>query len=149
MPRCDATINSKMASKATDKQRKNSDGRARRLENLKPFPKGVSGNPAGRPKSITLSEALRIQLCATMPGDDERTYAEEIARVLCTEAINGNVLAAREIADRAEGKPKQSVDLDMRVNDWRALASQHGLSEQDVIREARLLIESAIDSSDA
>ena len=49
----------------TDKQRENSDARARRLANLKPFPKGVSGNPAVRPKSITLSEALRRELATT------------------------------------------------------------------------------------
>jgi hypothetical protein len=113
------------------------------------FAPGETGNPNGRPKLTVLSEAIRAQLAEEMPGADERTYAEEVARVLCESAVKGDVAAAREIADRAEGKPKQSVDLDMRVNDWRALASQHGLSEQDVIREARLLIESAIDSSDA
>jgi hypothetical protein len=111
------------------------------------FKPGQSGNPLGRPKSITLSEAIRLQLAQTF-GED-RTYAEEIALVLCVAAVKGNVNAAREIADRTEGKPKQSVDLDMRVNDWRTLASQHGLSEQDVITEARLLIESATDSGDA
>jgi hypothetical protein len=112
------------------------------------FKPGQSGNPAGRPKSITLSEAIRLQLAQTF--NDSRTYAEEIALVLCVTAAKGNVNAAREIADRTEGKPTTRVDLDMRVNDWRTLASQHGLSEQDVIREARLLVEqSATDSGDA
>ena len=112
------------------------------------FKPGQSGNPAGRPKSITLSEAIRLQLAQTFSED--RTYAEEIALVLCAAAVKGNVNAAREIADRTEGKPKQAIDLDVRVNDWRTLASQHGLSEQDVLNEARLLInESATDSGDA
>jgi len=113
------------------------------------FAPGETGNRNGRPKLTVLGDALRAQLAVEMPGADERTYAEEISRVLCERAANGDVMAAREIADRTEGRPKQSVDLDMRVNDWRALASQSGLSENDVIREAKLLIESAIDSSDA
>jgi DNA helicase HerA-like ATPase len=121
--------------------------RARQLANLEPFPKGVSGNPAGRPKSITLSEALRLQLAKVSPHADERTYAEEIARVLCVNAARGNVNASREIADRTEGKPKQAIDVEMNVRDWRQMARAHGLSEQDVIREAQRLIESATDSS--
>lgn len=48
--------------KSTDKQRANSEAEARRLANLKPFPPGVSGNPAGRPKSITLSDVLVREL---------------------------------------------------------------------------------------
>jgi hypothetical protein len=135
---------------ATEKQRTITEGRKRRLANLKPFPKGVSGNPAGRPKSLTLSEAFRRQLSQPMPGDaDGRTFAEVIAERMCLAASGGDVGAAREIADRTEGKPRQSVDVDMSVSDWRQMAQAHGLSEQDVLREAQRLIESAVDSSDA
>lgn len=139
-----------MTKAATDKQRKSSEGKARRLQNLKPFPKGVSGNPKGRPKSITLSEALRRVLGEAMPSEPESTYADTIARVLCEEATRGNVAAAREIADRTEGRPKQAIDVDLSVMDWRELARTYGLNEQDVIREAqRLIAESALDPSDA
>ncbi len=138
---------------STEKQRENTGGRDTQGRFTKDTPTafkpGQSGNPAGRPKSITLSEAIRLQLVKTVSEGSDVTFAEAIAQVLCVAAVRGNVNAAREIADRTEGKPKQSVDLDMRVNDWRTLASQHGLSEQDVISEARLLIESATDSSDA
>lgn len=127
----------------TDKQRKNSDGRKRSLANLKPFPKGVSGNPAGRPKAVTLSEAYRQQLAAQKTEGDESTYAEVIAKMVCEEAAKGNVMAAREIADRTEGKPKQAIDVDMKLFDWRELARANGLSEQDVLNEAKRLIESA------
>ncbi len=136
-----------MAKHFTDKQRRNRENRARQLANLEPFPKGVSGNPAGRPKSITLSEALRLQLAKVSPHADERTYAEEIARVLCVNAARGNVMAAREICDRTEGKPKQAIDVEMNVRDWRQMARAHGLTEADVVAEARRLIESATDSS--
>jgi hypothetical protein len=115
------------------------------------FKPGESGNPEGRPKLTLLSEALREQLAEVLPGVDERTTAEHIARSMIREALTGNVVAAREIADRTEGRPKQSVDIDMSVRDWRQLAQAHGLSEQDVIDQARLIIESesTFDSSGA
>lgn len=120
------------------------------MANLKPFQKGVSGNPKGRPKSITVSEALRRVLGEMMPNEPESTYADAIARVLCEEAAKGNVAAAREIADRTEGKPKQAIDVDLSVMDWRELARAHGLNEQDVIREAQgLIAESALDGGGA
>jgi hypothetical protein len=106
---------------------------------------GQSGNPAGRPKSITLSEALRLELAKASPeGDGEQTYAEAIAAILCQTAATGNILAAKEIADRTEGKPKQAVDMTMNVNDWRELARQHGVSQEDVLLEARRLIEESV-----
>jgi hypothetical protein len=111
------------------------------------FAKGTSGNEKGRPKLTRLTEALREQLAEEMPNAPERTVAEAIARALIREAISGNVQAAREIGDRTEGKPKQSIDLDMQVSDWRTEAQKYGVTEQDVINEAKLLIESAIDSS--
>jgi hypothetical protein len=133
----------------TDKQRESTEGRKRRLANLKPFQKGVSGNPAGRPKSLTLSEAFRRQLSQPVPGDEQgRTFAELIAVEMCQRAMTGDVAAAKEIADRTEGKPRQSVDVDMSIADWRAMARQNGIDEHDVIREAQRLIESVTDSSD-
>ncbi len=113
------------------------------------FKPGESGNPEGRPKLTLLSEALREQLAHVLPGVDDRTVAEHIARSMIREALKGNVMAAKEIADRTEGKPKQAIDVDMSIRDWRELARTHGLSEQDVIREAQLLIESVDDGSDA
>jgi hypothetical protein len=131
--------------KPADKQRKNNgmrDEKGRFIKgNNDGFKPGESGNLKGRPKSLTLSEALRVQLSQVMPDADEQTYAEKIALVLCEEAAKGNVGAAREIADRTEGKPRQSLDVDMSVMDWRNLAKVHGLSEQDVITEAQRIIE--------
>ena len=116
----------------------------------KKFEPGITGNPAGRPKLTALTEALRVELAKKMPDADERTQAEAIAQALVKEALAGDVSAIREIADRTEGKPKQSVDLDMQLTDWRELARMHGISESDVIREAkRLIAESAFDSSGA
>jgi hypothetical protein len=135
-----------MGKESTDKQRKNKgerDGRGRFTKDTPTaFKPGQSGNPAGRPKSITLSEALRLELAKILPNDtQERTFAEVIAQSLVRAAVTGNILAAKEIADRTEGKPKQAVDMTMNVNDWRELARQHGVSQDDVIREAQRIIE--------
>jgi hypothetical protein len=70
-------LNEMTQKQATEKQRNSTEGRKRSLANLKPFQKGVSGNPAGRPKSLTLSEAFRRQLSQPVPGDEQgRTFAE-------------------------------------------------------------------------
>jgi Holliday junction resolvasome RuvABC ATP-dependent DNA helicase subunit len=112
------------------------------------FPKGTSGNEKGRPKLTKLTEALREQIAEINPNAPEQTIAEHIAQTLIKLAIKGDVQAIREIADRTEGKPKQAIDLDMQVNDWRTLAQNYGVSENDVLNEAKLLIEqSVVDSS--
>lgn len=112
---------------------------------------GQSGNPAGRPKTITLSEAYRNALAQPMPKDKKgRTIAEVIAEKVCLEAaFTGNVQAAREIADRTEGKPKQAVDLNANVFDWRELAKQYGINEHEVLIEAQRIIGDALAAGDA
>ncbi len=113
------------------------------------FKKGETGNPNGRPKLTKLTDALREQLAEIAPGATEKTQAEQIARALIKEALRGNVQAIKELFDRVEGKPMQKVDLDIQVNDWRTEAQKYGLSERDILTEAKLLIaESADDSSD-
>jgi hypothetical protein len=55
----------------------NSETRCRQNPNLKPWPKGVSGNPGGRPKRQPVSEALARLADQPFPGDKHgRTYAE-------------------------------------------------------------------------
>jgi len=109
------------------------------------FAKGESGNSAGRPKLTRLTEALRQQL--SMPGADEQTIAEQIAKTLIRLALSGDVAAIKEIGNRTEGLPKQSLDLDLQVSDWKVLAENYGIPTSDIIAEARLLIESIDDSS--
>ncbi len=101
-----------MTKAVTDKQRNNTEGEARRLANLKPFRKGQSGNPKGRPKSITLSEAYRRELAKIDETDPQgRTFAEILAEEMIGKAKGGDVQAAREIADRTEGKAGQTLAL--------------------------------------
>jgi Family of unknown function (DUF5681) len=79
------------------------------------FRKGQSGNAGGRPKSRLLSEALRTRLAEVKPGDPAgRTYAEIVAENLIEIASGegpGAVHAANEIADRIEGRARQSIEV--------------------------------------
>jgi hypothetical protein len=75
--------------------------------------KGQSGNPGGRPKSKTLSDAYKHKLEEPVPSDPEgRTWAELIAVSQVRDAVRGNVQAAREIADRTEGRPRQAIEFE-------------------------------------
>jgi len=111
--------------------------------NVHAFRKGQSGNPLGRPKSITLSEAYRAELAKLMPDDSQgRSCAEMIAAQMVKEAVTGAVACAKELADRTEGRARQQLEINATLHDWRAMASANGLSEEDVLLEARRLIES-------
>ncbi len=112
------------------------------IENLKPFKKGDDErrNILGRPRLTKLTDALREQIAEQVPGADEQTYAEAIAETLIKLAVAGDVAAIREIADRTEGKPKQSVDLDIQATNWREAAQKYGLSESEIIHETRILL---------
>src|SRR5271169_1517679 len=83
------------------------DGKAHRWK------KGQSGNPSGRPKSKTLSDAYKNKLEEPVPNDPEgRTWAELIAEAQVRDAVRGNVQAAREIADRTEGRARQAIEFE-------------------------------------
>jgi hypothetical protein len=74
---------------------------------------GQSGNPGGRPKKTPLADACRAVLGQPVHGDAEgRTYAEAIAQALAQKALSGDIRAAQELADRAEGKPRQSLEIE-------------------------------------
>jgi len=78
-------------------------------EGAKPFPKGKSGNPNGRPKKLPEID----KLLADVLGEEKDgvTAADAILRKLRAMAASGNIRAAEILLDRAYGKAKQSVDL--------------------------------------
>jgi len=73
-----------------------------------------SPNPGGRPRSLAsqLSTELRRLLRTECPKDAaQRSWAEALAQKMCELALEGNVHAFSEIADRTEGKPPQAIQL--------------------------------------
>jgi len=75
--------------------------------------KGIpSPNPGGRPRSKTVSAAYRKRLEEDAPEDRQgRTFAEIVADAQIRKAIKGNTAAAKEVTDRTEGKPQQSLEI--------------------------------------
>jgi hypothetical protein len=81
--------------------------------NLKPWPKGVSGNPGGRPRKKLISSELERLLQEPSTDAPGKTWAAVIAEALLQQAAKGDIRAIGEIANRVEGKPLQAVDLDV------------------------------------
>ena len=96
----------------TQNSGENSGSPRGRVENLKPWPKGVSGNPGGRPRRQPLTEAYLKLATQRVPGDHRgRTYADLTAERQFKAALKGSTAAAREIGDRLEGKPQQRIEM--------------------------------------
>src|SRR5262245_22344979 len=73
------------------------------MGHLKPFPKGVSGNPGGRKRKPMVDRMLEELLTA-----DDSTKAKQIAEKLISSAVHGSIQAAKIIVERTEGKPMRN-----------------------------------------
>src|SRR5689334_9559598 len=102
-----------------EKQRKNSDSKAKRIANLKPFKKGQSGNPNGRPEGArnrsTVLRALLETVCDfTNPITLRKESADletQIMIALAARARRGDVTAIKEIQDTVYGKVSDKSEL--------------------------------------
>lgn len=80
-------------------------------KNLKPWEKGQSGNPEGRPKgSRNRSTIVREWLDANATDGEKGKVADQLVRALIQTALKGNVQAFRELMDSAYGKVSEKVD---------------------------------------
>jgi hypothetical protein len=78
------------------------------IPNSKPFKKGQSGNPNGRPKKLPELD----KLLADVLGEEKDgvSAGEAILRALRAKATKGDVRAAEVLLDRAYGKAKQHIE---------------------------------------
>ena len=74
------------------------------------LPKGVSGNPGGRPRKTKLTDATR-QWLEQVDEKTGLTNAMLVAAAVGKKALKGSHEAFKVIADRAEGRPAQSIEL--------------------------------------
>jgi hypothetical protein len=75
-----------------------------------PFQPGQSGNPGGRKKAKPFGDALRMALAddETAPNRN-RTKLDRIVTALLDKAVDGDVPALKEVADRLDGKVAQAI----------------------------------------
>lgn len=84
----------------------------RNIQNLKPFVKGVSGNPKGRPKLPDIKEALAKILAEEKDGVNA---LEAILKSMRAKAAKGDVRAADFLINRGYGKADQRIEFDGQV----------------------------------
>ena len=85
---------------------------------LRPFVKGQSGNPSGKPKTKPITDAYAKILAMTrteLASWKPRTAAEKLAWAMITKAWSEkdrlSVAAAKEVTDRMEGTVTQKVQV--------------------------------------
>lgn len=85
-----------------------------RLANLKPFPKGVSGNPKGRRKGQRDYRTLfwiALEHIASNHGMTPEEVEEALHVAGITKAIKGDFFFHQEIFNRVYGKPTDKMDI--------------------------------------
>ena len=76
-------------------------------QNFKPFKKGQSGNPNGRPKKLPHLEELLKEVL----GEEKNniTLMQAIIMKIANKAVSGDINAAKILLEYAYGKAKESV----------------------------------------
>lgn len=80
------------------------------------FPKGISGNPKGRPKKGTTWKETIIRLTNQArideadPKRQKKLVKELIIKKQIELALEGDKYATKFLAEREEGLPRQSID---------------------------------------
>ena len=105
----------------------NKTGNARKVENLIPhqFKPGESGNPAGRPKRLPVTDFITEQLEKPIPATmraqlpalftevygENATFGQMLAYKVIAQAAKGDIQAMNTVLDRVEGKVRQNVGV--------------------------------------
>lgn len=135
----------------SDKQTEISDSTLKKIANLKPFQKGKSGNPNGRPPSIiTLASEIK-NVFDWKVEKTGLTYLQTLVLVMIIEAIEGDKETRQTLFDRGFGTLVQKAMLMQLGGDILKIAQGLGLDANDLKGSSALrgLLEaSGLDSAD-
>ena len=90
----------------------------------------AGGAPKGNQnaaKSAQMSAKLRARL-------EERAKMSEIVDQLIDKACEGDLAAIKEVFDRLDGKPKQSIDMDTTVKQF-VVSSEPEMSDEEWLKK--------------
>ncbi len=126
-------------------------------KNLQMFKEGDVPNPNGKPLgAIDIKNRLIKMLENIAPGKIQNAesitaFCAGISKITNLDAVNARLLycaivegeswAIKEIFDRIAGKPSQSIDLDVSIQDWRSTAADAGLTEEEFLYETKLFVD--------
>lgn len=113
-------------------------------EDLTPWPKGVSGNPAGRPPGIPNAATrykrlleLTSKKANPVTGEvEEFTQLELMDMAIFNKALKGDITAYNTIMDRLEGKAKQAMDVNLSSDPRKEILKKYGLDDVGQTEEA-------------
>lgn len=109
------------------------------------FKPGQSGNPGGRPRQVA-TKLLREMSAAQVEGaGDGETRLSRIVNQLLSKAEGGDLDAIKIVLDRLEGRPRQSVSLDMNERE-RYERMVENMIESEAAEGRELTREQAIDA---
>ena len=93
------------------------------------FKPGQSGNPGGLPKGTPKLSLAYMRILAADPNEEfkPRSRAEQIAWGVCVKAASGDVQAAKEIANRIEGRSPATINV---INADAKAERYHRLAEE-------------------
>lgn len=83
------------------------------VENRRPdgtFGAGNNANPKGRPPREWTMSALIGEALEEVEAQSGKSFKQLVAKRLAHMAVNGDIQAIKEINDRIDGKPHQSID---------------------------------------
>jgi len=87
------------------------EGKQRSLKNLKPFKKGESGNPAGRPKGLSITALVKAELDKIPEGGETTNAAQIVQKILDKAIADGDSKMIEKIWAYIDGTPKDSVEI--------------------------------------